>query len=264
MKLYLNAIVLLSLSQYAVADTTLEFKNLHGKKGKDTITYQVKDQQLRFTESGSSRVNIFDQQAQQFITLDPETGKTEMFNNEILNARIAQLNKQRLNRLKRVEEELQSKLKVMSKQEQEVGEALVNQLKFPEFYGEHTLLKIAPLDSSKKIANVECKIYQLTKKNQRLKEYCLATPASLNITDNDYQTLRSFYAFDYNMLTKLMLAMGKSNFNQVDYESEKMPGVVIEVISYKNSSISQHQILKSFNSDTLDSNTFDLKQSTTR
>lgn len=256
MKLYLTAIVLLSLGQYAVADTTLEFKNLRKPGKQDSILYQIKDHKLRFTESSSARVNLYDSKKQQFITLDPNTKKAEMFNKEVLDARVAQFNQQRLLKLSKIEKELQKKLKIMSKKEQEVGESIVNQLKFPEFYGEHTLLRVNALKSSKKIGEVECEIFQLIKKKQRLREYCVANAAALGMNDNDYQTLRSFYAFDYNMLTRLMLAMGKSNFELIDYEKEKMLGIVIEVISYKGDSISQHQMLTSFNIDTLSKDIF--------
>ncbi len=252
MKLYIRLIILLSLSHYAVADTTLEFKNLLNDNKQSSILYQIKDQQLRFTESGSARVNLFDSSKQQFITFDPDTKKSEMFNQEILNARVAQFNQQRMLKISRVEEELEKKLKSMSQKEKQIGESIVNQLKYPEFYGEHTLLSVNALQSTKKIADVECKIFQLIKNKQRLKEYCIAEPASLGMSEGDYQTLRSFYAFDYNMLTRLMLAMGKSNFDLIDYEKEKMRGVIVEVISYKGDSISQQQILTSFNTNTLD------------
>ena len=258
MKLYICAIILLSLSQYAVADTTLEFKNLHNPSKQDSILYQIKDQKLRFTESGSKRVNLFDSQNQQFITFAPGTGKAEMFNREVLDTRVAQLNQKRLLKLSRVEQELKEKLKSMTAKEQEVGESIVNQLKFPEFYGEHTLLKVNVLEGTKKIGDVECKIYQLIKNKQRLKEFCIASPSALEMSNKDYQTLRSFYAFDYNMITRLMLAMGKSGFELVDYEKEEMQGVVIEVISFKGGSIMQHQMLTSFNTDTLDKSIYDL------
>jgi hypothetical protein len=258
MKLYITAIVLLSLGQYAVADTTLEFKNLYNPGKQDSILYQIKDQKLRFTESGSTRVNLFDSKNQQFITFAPGTGKAEMFNSEVLDTRVAQLNQKRMLKLSHVEKELKDKLKNMSAKEQEVGESIVNQLKFPEHYGEHTLLSVNALASIKKVGGVECKIYQLIKKKQRLKEYCIASPSSLEMSSSDYQTLRSFYTFDYNMLTRLMLAMGKSGFELVDYDKEDMQGVVIEVISFKGDSIMQHQMLTSFNNNTLDKGIYDL------
>jgi len=263
MKLYLTAIVLLSLGQYAVADTTLEFKNLHNPSKQDSIIYQIKDKKLRFTESSSSRVNLFDSNEQQFITFAPGSGKAEMFNREVLDTRVDQLNQKRMLKLSHVEQELKKKLKSMSAKEQEVGESIVNQLKFPEFYGEHTLLKVNALESSKKIGNIECKIYQLIKKKQRLKEYCIASPSSLEMSNSDFQTLKSFYAFDYNMLTRLMLAMGKSDFELINYDKEDMNGVVVEVISFKGDSITQHQMLTSYNTNTLDKDIFALPKSKT-
>jgi len=258
MKLYMPVIVLLSLSHYAVADTTLEFKNLHNASKQSSILYPIKDKQLRFTESGSARVNLFDSGKQQFITYDPDSKTSEMFNQQILDARVAQFNQQRMLKISRVEKELEKKLKNMTQKEKEIGESIVNQLKYPEFYGEHTLLSVNALQSTKKIGDVECKIFQLIKKKQRLKELCLAEPSSLGMSKDDYQTLRSFYAFDYNMLTRLMLAMGKSNFDLIDYEKEKMQGVIVEVISYKEDSISKHQILTSFNSNALDEDIYAL------
>lgn len=258
MKLYLASIVLLSLSQYAVADATLEFNNQISANNKSTILYQIKDKKLRFSESGSNRINMFDQAAQQFVTFDPDSKKAEMFNQEVLKERINQFNQQRLEKLARVEKELEKKLKQMSKKEQEIGESIVNQLKYPEYYGEHTALAVNPLNTSKKIGNIECTIFQLIKNKQRLKEYCLAKPSALNISSEDYQTLRSFYTFDYNMLSKLMLAMGKSDFALIDYDKENMQGIIIEVISYKGDSISQRQILNSSNTNTLSTETFTL------
>jgi len=258
MKLYICAIILLSLSQYAVADTTLEFKNLLNLDKQSSTLYQIKDQKLRFTESNSKRVNLFDSQNQQFITFAPATGKAEMLNREVLDTRVAQLNQKRLLKLSRVEQELKEKLKLMTAKEQEVGESIVNQLKFPEFYGEHTLLKVNALESTKKIGDVECKIYQLIKQKKRLKEYCITSPSALQMSNSDYQTLRNFYAFDYNMLTRLMLAMGKSSFELVDYDKEKMQGIIIETISFKGDSIMQHQMLTSFNTDTLDKSIYEL------
>ena len=61
-----------------------------------------------------------------------------------------------------------------------------------------------------------------------------------DLSPQEYQTLRSFYAFDYKVLTQIMLAMGKSDFSVIDYEQQKIPGVVIETISYENATITQH------------------------
>ena len=78
------------------------------------------------------------------------------------------------------------------------------------------------------------------------------------MSSSDYHTLRSLYAFDYDMQTRLMLAMGKTRFSLVDYNAEKINGIMIESIDYQGANITQHIILNGFNTKALPDNTFKL------
>jgi len=192
-------------------------------------------------------VNLFDEKKLQFVSFDPESGKQSVINTTILDERVAQLNQQRLKKLAQVELQLTKKLQSMSAEEKRVGESLVNVLKYPEAYGEHMQLVVKKSRKSKQIQNINCDVYTLFRAKLRLKEFCVAPASALKINTRDYQTLRSFYAFNYNMQTRLMLAMGKTRFDLVDYEQQEIPGIVIETISYKAADITQHIILESFN-----------------
>jgi len=49
------------------------------------------------------------------------------------------------------------------------------------------------------------------------------------------------------MQTQLMLAMGKTRFNLIDYAKHNISGLMIESIDYKGTKITQHLILNSTN-----------------
>lgn len=263
---YILIIVLLYTHQFASADVSLTFKDVHRKDSKQTTGYQIKNDRLKLTESGSRRINIFNQKSQQFISFDPVSGKSSIFNEEILAQRVNQFNQRRLKEVTEVEKRLEIELKTMTPKEQEIGQSLINMLKYPDLYGKHTLLRVTAIpesdnsDHNTLSGKIPCKSYQLYRDKQLLKTFCMADAKSLNMAAQEYQTLRSYYAFDYTMQTQLMLAAGQSDFSLVDYEKENMPGVVIEIVSYKASDITQHLLLSSFDNDKLDDSVFIFKK----
>jgi len=260
MKNLISCIVLLSCAQYAYADMTLEFKELISK---GVITYNVKNEHLKFIQSEQNRINLFNQKNLQFISFDPESGQSAMFNEKVLELRVNQLNKKRLDKLAKVESNLGEKLQTMTPEEQEVGESLVNLLKYPEMYGEHTHLTVKKSDTLKQIQSITCQVYQLYRAKQRIKDFCMADAKALKMSAKDYQTFRSFYAFNYNMQTRLMIAMGNTRFNLVNYNQQKIPGIAIESINYNGAKVTQHLILNLINSHTLPKTEFTLPKPAT-
>jgi len=258
MKKCLFAIVLLSTSQYAAADVTFKFNQQKNNNTEHAFTYQIKAHQLRFNEAKSNKKNIFNREKQQFHSFDPGTGEPSMLNEQRLNIHLTRLNQQREERLLKVEKMLQVKIKDMSAIEQQAAESLLNQLRYPDLYGEHTLLKIKPAHKTRKINDIECSVYQLFKKDILIRTYCMASAQSLKISAQDYRTLREFYAFDYKLQSKMLLAMGKTGFTMIDFQQHSMPGIAIETISYMNNKKHNHIILQSVNHHSLDDSLFDL------
>lgn len=259
MKRYLSAIVLLYTGQYALADTTFEFNRLKDGKSQPVNTYYIKAQQLKYAEASSENMNIYQHDIQQFNAFDSKTAGVSTLNEELLNKHIFELNKQRLDKLREVETKLQQKIKDMNAVQQQAAESLINQLKYPEFYGQHTLLKIKPVSNTRLVNKIECKPYQLYRNDILLRQFCMATPESLKMSKKDYQTLRGFYAFDYKMQSKVLIAMGKTGFTMIDYEQQNMPGVVIEILTYKDKQTIHHVALGDFNHQALSDSIFTLK-----
>ncbi len=262
MELRVLTIVLLSWLpyQFAFADITLNYTLLLNNS-KQQLTYQIKNHQLMLSDSGSDRVNLFDQQKQQFISHDPESKKVSILNKEILEKRITQLKQKHKKQVTEVEQKLQQKLKDMSTKEQEVGASILNQIKYPDLYGEHTLLEVSKTSQSKTISKMECTVYQLSRKGELLKDYCVADRQKLSMSKDEYQTLRSFYHFDYTTQSSLMLAMGKSNFELVDYDEKNIPGIILEIISYKDKQIKQHLLLNDYHNKSLADDIFVISSS---
>jgi len=259
MKKCLFAIVLLYTGQYAYADATFKFNSLIPKNNQQSLAYYIKGKQLKYTDSSSTNNLIYNQKLQQLTTIDSQSGAISTINEKRLKQQVAQLNQQRLARLRGVEEKINEELANKTSLEKQTGATLIAQLKYPEQYGEHTLLTIKPLDKTKTVNNIECQSYQLFKKARLLKEFCLASREAIGINKLEYTTLRGFYTFGYNMQSKIMIAMGNTRFEIVDYDQHKMPGVVIETISYIDNKIAHHQVLASVNKSPLSSSIFELE-----
>ena len=255
MKILITCIVLLSSIQYAYGDATLEFKEITSK---GLITYKINDEKLKFTQSTQDRLNLFNSKKQEFISFDPKSGLSTVFNNDVLKQRVSQLSQQRLKKLAQVEQKLDKKLKTMTPEQQQAGESLINILKYPDMYGEHTLLTVKKSDTSKQILNISCQVYQVYRAKQLIKDFCMASAKSLKLDPEDYLTQRSFYAFNYNMQSQLMIAMGKTRFSLVDYDKHDIDGVLIESIDYRGPTVQQHLILSDLNHENVSKSEFTL------
>lgn len=267
MKIILTCIVLLSSLQYAFADTTLTFADALNNTRAVSLTYSIKDMQLKLTQSGQNTVNVYNSQNSSFISFNTDTGKSANLNEQILNKRVSQLNKERLQKLAKVQKQLPKELPNMTPAQQQTSETLINLHKYPEFYGEHTSLVVNKLKQTKQVNGLKCQPYQLYKIDSLLKAFCLTDAGSLNMSDAEYKTLRSFYAFNYSMQSRLLIALGNTKFTIIDYEQHNMPGVVIEEIEYLKSSptqpqISYHSVLKGVYHQPLKSSAFDIKKPT--
>jgi hypothetical protein len=229
MKLLYPLALLLLLIKPAFADSALTFKTYHNDI-ESTLTYYIKDQKLRLFEENSPRINIYDKASQIFSSRDKETGKTSRIDSAILAHQIELLNKKRMIKLSEVEKQLREKLGSMDDKEREIAESLINQLKYPEFYGAHTFIKIIKTSLSKTISNINCDVYNIKRGDTLLKQACIASSDTLKLGD-DFSTLDDFYRFNYSTQTRLMLATGKTDFTNVDYHQENIDGIPIEVIT---------------------------------
>ena len=252
--LYPLALFLL-LIKPALADTTLVFK-IYNNHTESSLTYHIKGQKLRMIEKNSPRINIYDNQTQVFTSSDKQTGKTSRIDSIILARQIKRLNQKRMLKLAKTEKQLKEKLKTMSNKEIELAESLINQLKYPEYYGAHTFIKIEKTTLSKTISNTDCDVYNIKRGGSLLKQVCIASRKALNLGD-DFNTLRDFYHFNYRTQTRLMLATGKTDFTDIDYPQENIDGIPIEVIIKSQQGDKPAIILESISNKTLDTALFE-------
>lgn len=263
MKPSLLLIVLLSVLkvQTSVADVTLNYSLSQDGKDNQTASYQVRQQQLRLTDSLSGRINLYDSRSQQFVSQQKGSKQVSILNKEILDKRVSELNQKRMQKLDETEKKLQLRMKSLGQKEKEVGVGVINQLKYPELYGEHLLLKTYPTDRTKTIKGIECQVIQLKREAMLLKEFCMASRGDVDMSKSDYETLRSFYIFDYTAQSRIMLAMGRSKFDIIDFDKYDMPGVVIEMISFVDDKPQLQMRLTKVNDDSLDPELFKLSTS---
>lgn len=259
MKQFFATVILLITSQISQADATLTVKIFDRQDSSQLLTYYIKDGKVRISEDGSKRTNIYDEAEQHFLSIDQASGNISRIDKDILRQRVETLNKQRLEKLVEVESGLQEKLKTMDEEEKMIAESLVNQLKYPEFYGAHTFIKVEQTEKNKTIQGVPCQVYIISRKDIQLKQICMASAQALGLSAKDYQSLRNFYHFNYNTQTQLLLAMGKTGFTHIDYEQENMPGIPIEVISLDQNGNKTDLLLESLSIKPIDKALFNHK-----
>lgn len=259
MKLKLVLIALLLANNLSHADTTLIFKQPDDSGKEKTLTYYIKDGLLRLTEEGINKINVFDQKKDEFTSIDQATGNISRINQDLVNQHVEKLNKQRLEKLKSVETELNKELQSMDEDKKEVAELLMNKLKYPEFYGEHTYLEAKKTTTSKNINDIECLVYNVTLHGNLVRQICMAPVDKLKITEQDYSTLRAFYKFNYNTQSRMMLATGKTSFTYVDFEAKNMHGIPAEIVLFTKQGSSQDHILYQVKNNTLDKALFEIK-----
>ena len=227
--LYILLFILAGLKP-AISDSTLVFK-IFSDKSSRINSYYLKDHQLRLIKEHSELFNLYDKLQQSFSSTNTQSGKISRIDSDILNQRIELLNQKRMKKLAELEKKLRTKLKNMTDNQKKAGESLLNQLKYPEFYGSHTFLNIHKTKQSKTINNIDCDVYQVMHKNTVIKKICIANNHALKLDANDYDTLRNFQKFNYSTQTRFMLAQGKSDFTQIDYQQENIDGIPIEIIN---------------------------------
>ena len=227
--LYILLFLLVGLKP-AISDSTLTFKVFSAETSRSN-SYYLKDHQLRLLEENSDLFNVYNSNTKTFSSRDNKTGKTSHLNTQILNQQIKALKQQRLKKLTELETQIRVKLKDKNETEKKVGESLINQLKYPEFYGAHTTLKIHKTKQSKTINRINCDVYIITRKNSEIKQVCIADNKSLKLDLRDYNNLLDFQHFNYTSKTGVLLAMGQSDFDHIDYQQENINGIPIEIIN---------------------------------
>lgn len=258
-QLYILLLILFALKT-AHADSTLVFSNPQGEEEKSLLTYHVKNGQLRLIDGNSERINIYTKAKQTFSTTDIQNNTTSNIDAQLLDKQVEIMTKQRMAKLALVEQEFEKKTARMKVEEIEIAQSLINQLKYPEFYGAHTLLKISKTNQSKTIANIDCVVYELYRANMLLKKVCIANNKSLKLSADDYDTLINFYRFNYTTQTRLLIASGKTDFMHVDYQQENIDGIPIEVTIMTKQGDRLESIIQKVSTDKLSDTLFSIQK----
>ena len=252
MKSFLSLVVLLLSNQLALADVTLVFVIPTGPAPDREVNYKIKNNTLRIDQADTKQYKLYDNSQQALIHIDEKTGNISRIDSDYLNSRVDILNQQRLQKLVEVESRLKDKLMSKSAEEKRIAEELMSQLKYPEFYGTHTYLKLEKTRQTRSINKIKCRVYNITRNEQILKQLCMASQEALNLSDADYATLRGFYHFNYTVQTRLRIAAGKTDFIQVDYEQENVAGIPVEILKLSDKDTKPEIFLHRIDHKTLD------------
>lgn len=247
-----------ALTQMTYADTTLVFKSHAGKDSQHRTIYYIKNGLLRFSEQDSKRINIYDKSKQVFLSIDKEKQTISRIDKDILGQHVEALQRQRLMALAEAEKKVNAQLKSSDINEKALAETVINQLRYPEFYGAHTHLKTEKTTITKNLNGIDCQVYNIIRNDQLLKQICMADYKTMNLTSDDYDTLRQFYRFDYSTQTRLLIAQGKTEFVLIDYDEENIDGIPIEITAISENENKLILLLDELDSGTLDSSLFEV------
>lgn len=236
-------------------DTQLDFI-IQDKGGKSKLSYLIQDNKIRIQEEKSRKVNVFDSKTQVYTSFDPDTGKQYQITDALITQKVERLNKDRHLRIQQAEQKLQQKISKLDPQQQEMTESLINQLKYPDLYGQQTQLEVHPTTTHKTVMDVACQVYNLKRFDNLIKTYCMADPKALGLSQPEYTSLRNFFRFNYSTQTRLLLARGDSGFEMIDYDEKNMPGVPIEIIDNKPDKPVTIQLLQGISHKKIHAKTF--------
>lgn len=135
----------------------------------------------------------------------------------------------------------------------------MNKLKYPEFYGDHTFLTSKKTSTTKQINGFECVIHNINQHENLVRQLCMSPLEKLSMNKDDYQTLRSFYKFNYESQSRMMIASGKTSFTYVDFEKHNMSGVPIEIMVFTPNGSQQQQILQEIRHTPIEDSIFEIK-----
>ena len=149
-------------------------------------------------------------------------------------------------------------LESLPEERHEIAESLVNQLKYPEFYGEQTFIETNKGKQTKTINSYDCQVYDISKKGRLMKQLCFSIRQVLGIAEDDYDTLRAFYRFNYMSQTRIKLAMGKTDFLLIDYDKENIQGIPIESTRETPNGKATELVIESISTEPLDRSLFSI------
>ncbi len=252
MKKWLICCLLVTVHHTASGDARLDFLRYTPEGRSLHFSYLIKNQRLRLVAPGSQRFNLFDSQQQAFISLNLQNGNMARMDKRILAQRASQLNHKRLQRLEKIYQEMDKKRPTMSEKEWELTEEVKTQMKYPDQYGTYTLNKLEKTTIQQKIANINCQLYTLKRKNKHLKNLCIANRKQLGISTHDFATLQAYEEFNYQTQSQIMLAMGDANFELVSLKEQQINGVIIKEESIQNKASKTQLVLTKVSTQEID------------
>ena len=92
-------------------------------------------------------------------------------------------------------------------------------------------MTIRATGENRRIAGIDCAMHMVSEGGQPVEEVCVATPQSVGIPQDDYQTLRGMFAFMQEMADQVM--GGASGFAMPDFD-----GVPVQIRDLDDGSVS--------------------------
>ena len=258
MKKWLPLIALVMFQNTSIADVKLDFTRYSQNGQQASFSLLIKNSLLRIEDQDNQRFNLFDSRKKRFISLHQRSGKIARMDMDILTQRAEQLNQKRKQHLQKVFAELDKKRAQMSPSELEVSESMINQMKYPELYGAYTLNRLEKTSTQKEIAGISCQLYRLTREKRLLKTLCIANMAQLGISQQDFNTLREYEEFQYQLESRMSLAIGEADFDLVSLKQLQIDGLVIESHKQFGKQLLRQQILTKLDTKRLSKERFEI------
>lgn len=230
------------------ADTTITFSD---DRQKEPSSFLIKDGRILMHGQGpqaDQMTSIYDSSKNHFIILDHVRKNYYIMDEATINKQIKMMNEMRT----QMEQRMKAQLEQMPAEQRQMMEqrmqAMINPPEIPA-------MKIVKTGETSNINGIKCSRLDVYRGDQRTREVCVADPKAINISEADYSTMRSMFAYMKKMaetFSRQSPMAGNENAMMADME-----GIPVEMRDLKMGFSSR---LEGVGNDSLDAQLFNIPE----
>ena len=230
----------LLISTPSVADTTLTFVDA---KGKTVSSIEIKDGKIRMDADdttpggadGRSSV-FFDNNTKAMTMIDHSSREYQIITHKSMQSMLAQVEQVHANAAPQMQEMLKQMEAQIAQMPAEQQEMMREQMAaMQQQFGNTAPAEKAQhkaTGKSRKVGGYSCKVHELYRGGQKIKEACVADPAALKIPSADHQAMQAWFGFMKQMMEGLGEMAGNLAGNTgLDFYTN-LDGVPVQYIDY--------------------------------
>ena len=190
-RILLGVAVLMALGS-AYADTTLTFDD--GRRP-DATSFLIKDGKVLMQgkgPQGGEYASIYDSNKNHFLVVDYGHQNYYIMDKALIDKQMKAMDSMR----EQMKQNMQAQIQQMPEEQRKMMEQRMNTMLNPP---KPPALKITDTSKTENINGISCKVFEVYRGEEAIREVCVAPISAIKMPDADYKTLRSMFAYMKDM-----------------------------------------------------------------